>query len=312
MAGLYWYVSLPFVALLVVAAAAAVIYGFLALGRIPVKLTAILVIGTLVSLWALVRSLFVRVRDDEDPGRAVTDAEAPRLWETTREVAAAVGARPVDEIWLTPGTDLAVMERGSARERMGDRARRALLLGAGVLDGFDQGAFRAVLAHEYGHFAHRDTAGGDVAFRVRAGIRAFAIALARAGCAVWWNLAFQFLRLSDLLFRRISHGATRLQEVLADRVAIRSYDLAAPPSPEVEADVDRRVAAELDAETTEDNTHPAPRDRFRLGGRILSTATYEPGGPVWDLFLDRDALTAEMTAAVARNVAADTEAPVTG
>jgi Zn-dependent protease with chaperone function len=27
-------------------------------------------------------------------------------------------------------------------------------------------AFRAVLAHEYGHFTNRDTAGGEIALRV--------------------------------------------------------------------------------------------------------------------------------------------------
>lgn len=35
------------------------------------------------------------------------------------------------------------------------------------------------------------------------------------------------LRVYHFLFRRISHGATRLQEVLADRVAVRNYGAAA-------------------------------------------------------------------------------------
>ena len=226
-AGLYWYVSMPFVAVIVVAATAGVIYLFFAAGRIPLKLVLILVIAAAMSLYAIVRSLFVRIRDDEDPGRAVTEHDAPGLWAAAREVADAVGTRAIDEIWLTPGTDLAVLERGTARQRMKDRAPRALLLGAGVLEGFEQGAFRSVLAHEYGHFAHRDTAGGEVALRVRCGMMTFAMGLAQAGIAVWWNLAFQFLRLYDLLFRRISHGATRLQEVLADRIAIQRYGMEA-------------------------------------------------------------------------------------
>jgi hypothetical protein len=40
---------------------------------------------------------------------------------------------------------------------------------------------------------------------------------------VWWNIAFQFLRVYHFIFRRITHGATRLQEILADRVAVRNY-----------------------------------------------------------------------------------------
>ena len=219
------------------------------------------------------------------------------------------------------------------------------MTGAGVLEGFEQGAFRAVLAHEYGHFAHRDTAGGDVALRVRHGMMNFAIALAKAGFAVWWNLAFQFLRLYDLLFRRISHGATRLQEVLADRVAIQHYGLeafrnglthvirrsilfhklandeiqlalrqqrflsnlysvAAPSDPAAVSGLEQQVMKELQAKTTEDNTHPSPQDRFRLGERIHSSAVYRADGYVWQLFRDPPALMAEMTSLVSQRVCA--------
>lgn len=347
-AGVYWFVSLPFVALLVVAATAGVFYAFFAIGRIPIKLAAILIIGAFVSLFAIVRSLFVRA-SDEDPGRAIREEDAPALWRMARDVASRVGTRPVDEVWLTPGTDLAVYERGNSRNRLADTSRRALLLGAGVLDGFDQNAFRAVLAHEYGHFAHRDTAGGEVALRVSNGMHAFALALAKSGFAVWWNLAFQFLRTYDFLFRRISHGATRLQEVLADRVSIQLfgleafrtglshvvrrslafrtianaeigaaleqrrplanlYSLSAPEVGEEAAELDREARQELEATTSEDNTHPSPKDRFRLGERIRSSARYEPGPPAWELFRDPAALAAEMTAVIAARVAAEAAA----
>jgi Zn-dependent protease with chaperone function len=226
-AGFYYYLSLPFVAVLVLALTGSILYAFYMAGHIPVKLAAVIGIGALVTVWALVRSLFVRVRDDGDPGRAVSEDDAPGLWAMVREVAQEVETRPVDEIWLTPGTDLAVYERGSLRQRMADRARRALIIGAGVLEDFRQDALRAVLAHEYGHFSHRDTAGGDVALRVESGMYRFAVALAEAGYAVWWNIGFQFLRLYDKLFRRITHGATRMQEVLADRLAVQKYGLKA-------------------------------------------------------------------------------------
>jgi Zn-dependent protease with chaperone function len=260
-----------------------------------------------------------------------------------RAVAAKVDTRPVDEIWLTPGTDLAVFERGSKRARMSDRARRALLLGAGVLDGFGQTAFQAVLAHEYGHFSHRDTAGGDVALRVQNGMYKFAIALAEAGYAVWWNMAFQFLRIYNFIFRRISHGATRLQEVLADRVAIQRfgfdafkqglthvirksvvfshtlnleindaiecqrplanlYALPEPKSGDTAASISQDFAAALGQSTTEDDTHPSPKDRFRLGERIAGAAPDLSSGVVWDLFEDPEGLMTELTADVAERV----------
>src|SRR6185312_4287292 len=170
----------------------------------------------------LIRSLFIKV-EDVDPGRSLNYDEAPELWDLTRTVAAAVNTRPVDEIRITPGTDLAVYEKGTKRERSQDKAQRVLILGIGVLNDFKQNGFRAVLAHEYGHFTHRDTAGGDVAIRVNNDMMKFAHAMIASGQANRWNIAFQFLRVYHFIFRRISHGATRLQDVLADRIAALQY-----------------------------------------------------------------------------------------
>jgi Zn-dependent protease with chaperone function len=232
-----------------------------------------------------------------------------------------------------------VYERGSPRERVEDRARRILILGVGLLNGFRQSAFRAVLAHEYGHFSHRDTAGGDVALRVRQDMMKFANAMAQHGQAVWWNVAFHFLRLYDFLYRRISHGATRLQEVLADRVAARMYgpahfeeglrhvihrgiefDAAADLeirralharrsianlytlSISPDKDVEGRVSDALGRTTSEDDTHPAPMDRFRLVNGVVSTYQPQDSGMVWDLFTDPTALTTEMTATISQRV----------
>ena len=49
----------------------------------------------------------------------------------------------------------------------------------------------------------------------------FATAMARQGQLEWWNVGWQFVRLYHLIFRRITHGASRLQEINADRVAAR-------------------------------------------------------------------------------------------
>jgi Zn-dependent protease with chaperone function len=54
---------------------------------------------------------------------------------------------------------LAVYEKGSYLQRMRDRGRRVLVPGSvltGLLD-----SFKAIFAHEYGHFQNRDTVGGD-------------------------------------------------------------------------------------------------------------------------------------------------------
>lgn len=343
-AGFYYYFSLPVVICLVVLAAAAVVYAFLVLGRIPIKLLLVLGVGALITIYQMIRSLFVK-REQEDPGRPLREEEAPGLWAVTRQVAEGVGTRPVDEIRVTPGTDLAVYERGSYRERSQDRAARILILGVGVLNGLQLNAFRAVLAHEYGHFSHRDTAGGDVALRVNTDMLNFAYAMARAGQAVWYNLAYQFLRVYHFLFRRISHGATRLQEMLADRVAVYNYgarafeeglshvvyrsiefdhlatreinealgarravanlyDLPEAKGGETGRDVETAFNESLHRETSEDDTHPSPVERFRLASRVKTKGEPEAGGSVWELFADREGLTREMSELVGLHASA--------
>jgi len=339
-AGLYYYISLPVVIFLVIIVAASIIYAFLMLGRIPIKLVAVLVIGALITIFTLVRSLFIKV-ESVDPGRSLNYDEAPALWDLTRTVAAAVNTRAVDEIRITPGTDLAVYEKGTFRERSQDKALRILILGVGVLNDFKQNGFRAVLAHEYGHFTHRDTAGGDIAIRVNNDMMKFAHAMIANEQASLLNIAFQFLRIYHFIFRRISHGATRLQEVLADRVAALNYGPLAfeeglthvvcksaefhhLAGKEIDASVEARRALQnlyelrgdqnpdlqqeidelLNRETSQDDTHPSPNDRFRLTRKIAGANELPATGMVWDLFKNREALTDEMTSLIQSQVQA--------
>jgi tetratricopeptide (TPR) repeat protein/Zn-dependent protease with chaperone function len=339
-AGSYYYFSIPIVIFLVLAVTGSIVYGFLAVGHIPIKLVGILVIGALVTVYKMVQSLFVKV-NSEDPGRSLSPEEAPGLWSLTREVAENLGTRPLQEIRVVPGTEMAVYERGSYRERRKDLGRRILVMGLGLLPGFDQNPFRAVLAHEYGHLSHRDTAGGDVALRVNQDMMKFAYAMAYAGQAVWWNVAFQFLRLYHFIFRRISHGATRLQEVLADRAAARIYGvqpfeeglrhvvrrqiefrhfadkkiqealrsgkalqnvyaLEMQPEKALEEAIDHAI----NRQTSGDDTHPSPVDRFRLVSRVVCQNRPAPSGPMWDLFADHEAITREMSSQIEKIVKA--------
>ena len=337
-AGFYYYISLPVVIFLVIIVAGSITYAFYILGQIPIKLVAILAIGGLITIYTLVRSLFIKV-EDVDPGRTLNYDEAPGLWDLTRTVAATINTRPVDEIRITPGTDLAVYEKGKRRERSQDKAQRVLIIGIGVLNDFKQNGFRAVLAHEYGHFTHRDTAGGDVAIRVNNDMMKFAHAMIAHDQARWWNVAFQFLRIYHFIFRRISHGATRLQEVLADRVAALKYGPLAfeeglthvvrksvefhhLAAKEIDASVEARRALQnlyelrldqnsnleqeieesLNRKTSEDDTHPSPNDRFRLTRRISGANEALATGTVWDLFKNREALTNEMTSMIQSEV----------
>jgi len=337
-AGFYYYISLPVVIFLVIIVAASITYGFLMLGRIPIKLVAILIIGGLITIFTLIRSLFIKV-ESVDPGRSLKYDEAPGLWDLTRAIAATLNTRPVDDIRITPGTDFAVYEKGTWRERSQDKAQRVMILGIGVLNDFKQNGFRAVLAHEYGHFTHRDTAGGDIAIRVNRDMMNFAYAMILADQATLWNVAFHFLRIYHFIFRRISHGATRLQEVLADRVAALQYGPLAFEEglthvigksvefhhlavKEIEdsvavrrslqnlyelrleqnSNLQQQIEGSLNRETCEDDTHPSPKDRFRLTRKITAANELPATGMVWDWFKNREALTNEMTSLIQSEV----------
>ncbi len=182
----------------------------------------------LATIGAVLKSLFVR-SPDVDPGEKLAWEKAPKLRALLDRVAATIGTRPVDSVYLTPGTDLAVLERGGIRARWAGTSERCLILGVGVLEGFGVRPFMSVLAHEHGHFSESRhcrrrpaSALGDDAACMTMGI-----ALARGGAATWYNPAWLFFRAYFAVFLRISQGASRLQEVLADRRAIFTYGSAA-------------------------------------------------------------------------------------
>jgi Zn-dependent protease with chaperone function len=285
-------------------------FGYLVLvaGRIPIKLVVLVGVFVVYSLWAILKSLFVRPRD-EDPGTPLDLSEHPRLQEALREVARTVGTRPVDRVFVTPGTTVAVLERGSALSRLrGKAVERCLVLGIGTLQGMRLLDFKAVLAHEYGHFQNEDTAGGGFALAVRRSLLLSAMAMAQSGVATWYNPAWWFVRGFFNLFLRISQGASRLQEVLADRWAAFSYGAAAfegglrhaivaqvqfdarstailnevlqekrglrnlysyqPAKPADLSEIEREIEEALEKPASPYDSHPSPAERFALVKRL--------------------------------------------
>ena len=340
-AGFYYYISLPIILVLVVSVTVGIVYLFLLIGRIPIYLVFLLIIGAIATIYSMIKSLLLKV-EYTDPGRELTKEEAPLLYQLTDEVAQIMSTRPIEEIRITPLSDLAVYEKGSRKEKRNDEGKRILILGTAVLKDFKKGDFKAVLAHEYGHFTHRDTAGGEVALRVQNDITKYFIALINAEQNTIWNIAFHFLRLYDFIFRRISHGATRLQEVLADRIAVETSgattfinglthviksniefgkyadieieDAIETKRPlsnlyELKGNLDATIKEELEqalnSKTTEDDTHPSPADRFRYIQGIKAPSVLEDATLVKELFQDWNALTAEMTQTIESRIERD-------
>ncbi len=217
-----YYLSMPFLLGLVVLTGGGIIYAFFAAGYIPIKLVLLIGIVTVVTVGAIFKSIVVRGKD-EPPGTRLELEHQPELAATLKEVAEKIGTRPVDNVYMTPGTDIAVLERGSMGRQLRHRSERCLVLGAAVLDGMPLPAFKAILAHEYGHFSNRDTAGGGFALAVRRSMMTMGMRLAHSGAAAWYNPAWLFFRGFFAVFQRISGGATRLQEIQADRWAVLAY-----------------------------------------------------------------------------------------
>jgi Zn-dependent protease with chaperone function len=221
-ASFYYYASLPLVLVLSILAGGAVIIAFLYVGHIPLYLFAVTLGIVAYTIKSVIKSLLVRGKDDVD-GLLVDLNKHTKLAKVLNEVADRVGTRPVDEVYLTPKAEVAVLERGGLVRQLRGNTERCLILGIGVLEGMKLQPFKAILAHEYGHFSNRDTAGGGVALSVRRSLLHTALGLAQSGAAVVYNPAWLFLVNFHRIFLRISQGASRLQEVMADRIAAQAY-----------------------------------------------------------------------------------------
>lgn len=219
---LYFYISIPFVILVLLLLVGGAFYIFLLIGTIPIQLSLVLLLMLLASLFAIARALFSRTKDIP-PGRQLYKKDAPELWRLVENVAQKLNIRPIDAIYLTPGTDIAVNEKGGILRKLRGAGRRNLILGMGMLPALNQGQFAAILAHEYGHFSNQDTAGGDMASQVFASLQQLAQRLIQGRVAYIFNPVWLFVFTYQRIFLRVTLGASRLQEVLADRYAAIAY-----------------------------------------------------------------------------------------
>lgn len=304
LACLLFYLTLPLMVLSVVAFSGGLIYVMLLVGRIPIYIVLALIVMASMTVIATLRSLFVEV-DRSDPGDRLDLDQHPRLKGLLEEVAAKLETRPIDTVFITPGSQVAVFEQRSLGETLrGVDSARCLILGAAVLKGMKAIELKAVLAHEYGHFKNEDTAGGAFALAARRSLMTLIMSLASSGAATWYNPAWWLIRGFYALFLRVSHGASRLQEILADRwaafafggaaferglthVVRRSVEFSAvanavlqeavdeghsirniyrkePPSSFDPTTVEAEIEEELARPGTPLDTHPAPQERFAL------------------------------------------------
>ncbi len=125
---------------------------------LPKLITIILGLGLIAVgisvLYFLVKFIFT-VSKDENPGRiAVTEAEQPMLFAFIRRLTADTNTQFPKKIYLSPDVNACVFYHSSFWS-MFLPVRKNLEIGLGLVNSVNISEFKAVMAHEFGHFSQR-------------------------------------------------------------------------------------------------------------------------------------------------------------
>jgi len=149
------------------------------------------------------------------PGVRITQAEQPALVGLIDDEARACGEAPPNEIYVTFEANAGVLELG--------RRRRVMLVGLPLLQIITERGLRAVIAHEYGHYAGGDTRLGPWIHRTRETVLRTIAHLSDEDGDESWTQAL--VRLPFLwyghAFLRITNAISRREEFAADAFAAR-------------------------------------------------------------------------------------------
>jgi Zn-dependent protease with chaperone function len=214
-----FYVAIPFVVAGLVAGTGAVLYGILALRRVPVDLIWIVIVVGLGMAWAVVKSVFASY-DFGNFGIRKTAENCPAFYAAAREVAARVDTSPADEVRFTPGSGISVHQEGRGPFGIFGVKRRILTVGVATVRFLTVSEFKSILAHEFGHFSHKDTFYARFVYQVTVSIRTALQGMGTAGGRLnYANPFYGFLVLYYKAYSTLACGFARSREFLADRIA---------------------------------------------------------------------------------------------
>ncbi len=216
---LVFYLFVPFVALGLLSVTLA-IFGAMLVARI-------VYVGALYrgfwATWGIVRCAFL------GPGEnllrtPVTEVEHPRLFEASREVADRLNTDAADAIYLTPTSQIGVLQRGAGPFGLFGKRTRVLEIGIATMPMLTISELKSILAHEYGHFTHRDPFFGRFIFQVSGSLAvSMSVMSAAAGALNYINPFYWFYWMHLKAFNLLSAGFSRSREFLADRRAAIAY-----------------------------------------------------------------------------------------
>lgn len=214
------------------------VYGLLTISKLPRVPIGILVglavvaLGTGIAIFVGLYYLFFPAKR-KTLGVAVPRSEQARLWNLTDGVAREIVSKPVDKIMITPDPGIGVYLEGNIFKTILGGGSRVLEIGIPSIHGLKLDEFKAILAHEYGHFSNRDTQWSTFTFAM--GNSLLSTLRSTPGPTQndkeqggWITLitslnpAYWILLLYVNLYFRVTSGFSRIREVMAD---IRSMEL---------------------------------------------------------------------------------------
>ncbi|GAA1999184.1 M48 family metallopeptidase [Catenulispora subtropica] len=201
--------------------------GHLGIGTVKLLAISVPVIVTLARGVFMIGARSHRDNDGEADGAyLVVEADQPELWAAVRRIAAAVGTRAPDEIRLIPEGNAGVAEKTRMLGLI--PGRRLMMIGTPLVAGLSEAELDAVLAHELGHYANRDTRLAGITYRGRTAIGHTLGQI--AGSHGIDSFLARIFRSYAKLYLRVSQEVCRRQEYAADAASVRVAGAAATVS----------------------------------------------------------------------------------
>jgi len=199
--------------LLAVAIAGALLFvpyfEFTSLHHVQGRITVFCVLTALAILW----SILPRWDRFEAPGPRLTEERQPELFDLVRRVSNETEQAMPADVFLVPEVNAWVSHRGGI---MGFGSRRVMGLGLILLQSVSVEQLRAIIAHEFGHYAGGDLKLGAWLYKTREAMRRTIENLARTSNGIHKP----FLWYANM-FMRVSQSVSRAQELAADQIAAR-------------------------------------------------------------------------------------------
>ncbi len=207
------------------------VYGFWLMSgasRIPVVIPiALIVIVFGTGIAVLVGFFYLLFPPKKKPfGIELKKSDEPKLWSLVCEVAKSAGSTAVDRIYASPFPGIGVYTNGSVIGSVFGTGQKVLEVGLPSIYNMKIGEFKAILAHEYGHFSNKDTRWGSFTYTMENSLISTLRAMpgpsenAQDGtlsALLSYNPAYWILYFFVKLFSKVTNGFSRIREVLADK-----------------------------------------------------------------------------------------------